>query len=317
MRTIRKPELDKPEQQRLFDVLHELYLAAGAPSVRAIRERIGSLSHDTVHRVLAGPAIPAWPAVEAVVRALDGDVDRIRVLWMGAARPPAAGAPASDDGTVDKVDEPIKVLIVEDHPLYRAALARVLLEAGCLVAGVATDGAAGVELAVEHLPDVVLMDLKMPKMDGIEATKEILRVRPTVRVLALTAHGGPDALREMLAAGATGFLSKDSDGAEILAALQVVHQGRVHISPKMLRHLDSDLARDVAHPESRETAGLTALERTILKLVADGETDAGISMRLDISLRTTRRHIDRIRDKTGLRRRPELIRYAIEHGVGE
>jgi DNA-binding NarL/FixJ family response regulator len=312
---IRKPELGKPEQQRLFDALHVLHLGAGAPSIRALQERIGTLSRDTVHRVLAGPAVPAWPAVEAVVQALHGDVDRFRVLWMAAQRPPTPDKPVIPPDTVELVDEPIKVLVVEDHPLYRSALTRLLGEAGCVVVGEAANGASGVDLAVELLPDVVLMDLKMPKMDGFEATKEIIRARPTVRVLVVTAHAGPDVARKALAAGATGFLTKDAAPNEILAALQAVHHGHSHIDPRLLSHPDLSISRDPTNPESQRPVGLSVREREILRLVAEGTSDVQISERLGVSIRTVRSYLDRIRDKTGRRRRPELTRFAVEEGL--
>jgi DNA-binding NarL/FixJ family response regulator len=305
---IRKPEPAEPDQRRLFDELHELHLRAGAPSVRAIERLIGTLSRDTVYRVLAGPTVPGWPATEAVVRALDGDPERFRVLWMAAHRPattPAAAEPA----TGDVVDEPITVLIVEDHPLYRVALTTALGQAGCTIVGAVDDGAAAVELALTLLPDVVLMDLKLPKLGGIEATKEIVRARPTVRVLVLTGHGSRDTALEALTAGATGFLTKDADLAEILAAVRAVHKGQVHLSERVLGSGEPVRARP--SPPVR----LNHREQEVLRLVAAGERDADIAESMGLSIRMVRSYLDTIRDRTGLRRRPDLTRYAVDQGL--
>jgi DNA-binding NarL/FixJ family response regulator len=301
---IRKPERGDPVGQRLFDALHELHLQAGAPSVRTVQERIGTVSRDTVHRVLAGPKIPPWPAVESVVRALSGDPNRFRALWIAAQRPPDP-APVPEVPQVEPVAEPIRVLVVDDHPLYRQALTTVLHSGGCAVVGTAEDGARGVAMAVELLPDVVLMDLRMPVLNGIEATAEIHRQQPAVRILALTAQDDREEALRVFGAGATGFLTKSAEAQEILDAVRTVHEGGTYVGERFR----------TAGARTQPATLLSTRERQVLALMMEGMTDAEAAERLGVSIRTARRLIADIMHKTGVHGRAALGAYAATHGL--
>jgi len=204
----------------------------------------------------------------------------------------------------------IRVGVIEDHPLYRDAVERLLTEAN----GVELDTVAGsvAQFAARKRSDssgVVLLDLRLPGLQGAPAVMDVVSMG--FRVLVLSAHSERSEVLGAMAAGASGYLSKDCDADEILHAVRVVADGNTYMSPMLASHvLDAFADRN-----SGPTIELSTRERQVLSLVAAGERDQDIAQTLDISIRTVRSYLDRIRDKTGQRRRPELTRYAIEMGV--
>jgi DNA-binding NarL/FixJ family response regulator len=204
----------------------------------------------------------------------------------------------------------IRVGVIEDHPLYRDAVERLLTEAN----GVELDTVAGsvAQFAARKRSDssgVVLLDLRLPGLQGAPAVMEVVAMG--FRVLVLSAHSERSEVLGAMAAGASGYLSKDCDADEILHAVRVVADGNTYMSPMLASHvLDAFADRN-----SGPTIELSTRERQVLSLVAAGERDQDIAQTLEISIRTVRSYLDRIRDKTGQRRRPELTRYAIEMGV--
>jgi DNA-binding NarL/FixJ family response regulator len=204
----------------------------------------------------------------------------------------------------------IRVGVIEDHPLYRDAVERLLTEAN----GVELDTVAGsvAQFAARKRSDssgVVLLDLRLPGLQGAPAIMEVVSMG--FRVLVLSAHSERSEVLGAMAAGASGYLSKDCDADEILHAVRVVADGNTYMSPMLASHvLDAFADRN-----SGPTIELSTRERQVLSLVAAGERDQDIAQTLEISIRTVRSYLDRIRDKTGQRRRPELTRYAIEMGV--
>lgn len=197
----------------------------------------------------------------------------------------------------------IPVGVIEDHPLYRSAVAQLLAEAE----DIELDAVAGsvVQFAARRRSQsgVVLLDLRLPGVQGASAVTEVVRMG--YRVLILSAYAGQGEVLGAMAAGASGYLSKDSDGEEILHAVRRIAGGASYVSPM--------LAAQVL--DAGAVIELSARERQVLSLVAAGERDQDIADALEISIRTVRSYLDRIRDKTGQRRRTELTRYAIENGV--
>ncbi|GAA5038528.1 two-component system response regulator DesR [Thermocatellispora tengchongensis] len=198
----------------------------------------------------------------------------------------------------------IRVLLAEDQHLVRGALSALLSleEDITVVAGVA-DGAAAVAAAAEHRPDVVLLDIEMPVMDGITATARILSEVPTARVLILTTFGRPGYLRRAMDAGASGFVVKDTEPERLADAVRKVRAGQVVVDP--------DLA--VASLE-RGQDPLTERERQILRAAEHGDTVADLAKRLCLSEGTVRNHLSSAIGKTGARNRAEAARTARENG---
>jgi DNA-binding NarL/FixJ family response regulator len=205
------------------------------------------------------------------------------------------------------------VLIVDDHPVVRDGL-KLLLDSrdGFQVVGEATTGEEAVRLACDTSSDVILMDLMMPVMDGIEATRRILESRPHARVLVLTSFGGDEQLFPALDAGALGFLLKDATADELVRAIRQVAQGLSSLSPPVARRL----VRRFKHGAAEMPADkLTPREIEILRELAHGESNEGIGRQLHISPATVRTHLNQIFAKLGLTRRTQAVLYALKNGI--
>lgn len=199
--------------------------------------------------------------------------------------------------------------MIEDHPLYRDAVAGLLADASGIELGTVAGSVA--QFAARRRDDgggVVLLDLRLPGLMGSSAVMEVVGMG--YRVLVLSAHSDQAEVLGAMAAGASGYLSKDCEADEILHAVYLVAEGNTYMSPMLASHV-LDAFADRASPAIE----LSTRERQVLSLVAAGERDQDIAETLAISIRTVRSYLDRIRDKTGQRRRPELTRYAIEMGV--
>ena len=212
---------------------------------------------------------------------------------------------------------PVRVLLVDDHAVVRAGL-RMLLSADpeLLIVGEAEDGAQGMRMARDLAPDVVLMDISMPDMNGIEATRRIKELCPDVAVLALTMHEDDQYFFEMLAAGASGYVPKRAAPNDLIAAIHAVRSGGVFLFPSVARLLVMDYRQRV---EREGSAGvfdiLTEREREVLVLIAQGLSNQEIADKLVISIKTVNRHRENIMAKLNLHSRVELVRYAIEKGL--
>ncbi len=213
--------------------------------------------------------------------------------------------------------ERIRVLIADDHTLVREGL-RALLDGqdDIEVIGEAANGREAVERAIQMRPDVVLMDIGMPELDGMAATRRITKVNPAIRVLVLTVHETEDYFFRVLEAGAHGFLVKDAAATELVAAVKAVHHGGIFLHPPMARRLVEEYLGRVSSGEERAAhATLTPREREILTLIGAGHTNQEIADQLSLSIYTVQAHRGHIIDKLNLHSRAELMRYAVRVGV--
>jgi two-component system response regulator NreC len=186
-------------------------------------------------------------------------------------------------------------------------------EADLEVVGEAADGDEALRMAGELSPEVVLMDITMPGMDGIEATRKLLAEMPSARVLLLTVHADSSLLREALQAGAAGYILKRAVESELINAIRAVARGDLYIDPAMTRALLTEPARNPCRDNLNET--LTSRETEVLQLIAGGYTNRQIAEKLTISVRTVEGHRANIMGKLDLRSRVELVRYARETGL--
>jgi DNA-binding NarL/FixJ family response regulator len=234
--------------------------------------------------------------------------------------------------------ESIRVLVADDQAAVREGLATLLdLTPGIEVVGQARDGADAVRQAAEHAPDVVLMDLHMPGMDGIQATEQITRDHPTVRVVILTTYADDASIQGALRAGALGYLTKDADRVQIARAVQAAAGGQSVLDEAVQRKLiaaigggsqPSPSSPAPTSPTSPTSAtsldsptpspapvGLTAREVDVLRLIAAGKSNLEIAKDLFVSEATVKTHINHVFAKTGARDRAQAVRFAYQHGL--
>jgi DNA-binding NarL/FixJ family response regulator len=214
---------------------------------------------------------------------------------------------------------PLRVLVADDQELVRAGFCVILEAAGLSVAGEAEDGAQAVELVARERPDVVLMDIRMPVMDGLEATRRIMAASGAgaPKVVILTTFDLDDYVYEALRAGASGFLLKDAPRADLIRAVRVAAAGEALLAPSVTRRLIEAFARrpaSVAPPPSR-LASLTPRERDILVLVARGRSNTEIAGELVVSEATVKTHVGHLLAKLGLRDRVQAVILAYETGA--
>jgi DNA-binding NarL/FixJ family response regulator len=210
----------------------------------------------------------------------------------------------------------IRILLVDDFPLMREGIADALERDPALeVVGQADTGVEGLRLAHELRPDVVLLDLHMPDMGGMMVLERLREELPEVRALVLTASEKSETLLAAVAAGAAGYITKRSSRQEVCSAVVTVHGGGSVIAPHLAGHLLQQYQKAARGEADGLRNQLTVREREVLKLVAQGHTDDQIARAIYISPRTVQNHLGRIRDKTGLRRRSELTRWAVIHAV--
>jgi two-component system response regulator NreC len=222
----------------------------------------------------------------------------------------------------------IRLLLVDDHEVVRTGL-RSFLESqeGIRVVAEAGSGAEAIVQASLECPDVVVMDITMPEMDGLEATRRLKQACPQANVLALTVHEDKQYLFEMMAAGASGYLTKQSAAEDLVAAIHAVAGGNVYLQPSLARWLLEDYRRllnqaatpanptSTVPPAAKDLAVLSKRERQVLELVAEGSTNVQIGEKLGISPKTVARHRERIMNKLNLHSCPELVKFAIRTGL--
>lgn len=219
---------------------------------------------------------------------------------------------------------PIRILLADDHQMIRTGLKsfleshpdfKVIAEAG--------NGREAIERALETRPDIILMDITMPEMDGLEATRQLKKLWPECVILCLTVHEDKFYFMEMLAAGASGYLTKQAASDELVSAIHAVAQGHVYLQPALARWLLEDYQQlasrqEVTGNESEAAVKLEVLserERGVLEMVAQGLTNQQIGEKLELSPKTIARHRERIMSKLNLHTRVELVKFAISSGL--
>ena len=214
--------------------------------------------------------------------------------------------------------ETIRVLLADDQRVVREGLGTLLgLLDGVEVVGTAADGDQAVALARDVSPDVVLMDLRMPGCDGVEATRRLRAHDPDVKVLMLTTYADDRSVIDALRAGARGYLTKDAGADEIHQALRQVVDGHAAIDPAVQHHLlDAIAGGDAVEQGAALPDGLTAREAEVLGLIAQGLSNAEIADRLVVNETTVKSHINHLFAKTGVRDRAQAVKYAYDHGLG-
>ncbi|MEV0372341.1 response regulator transcription factor [Streptomyces sp. NPDC050636] len=214
-----------------------------------------------------------------------------------------------------------RVVVADDQTVVREGIVMLLgLLPGIEVIGSAADGEQAVRMVEELAPDVVLMDLRMPRCDGVEATRRIRVEHPGTQVVVLTTYADDDSLFPALQAGARGYLTKDADGDEIVRAIDDVLSGEAGLSPKIQRRLLDRFAepvRSLPEPPDEAPDGLTTREVEVLRLVAEGQTNPEIARTLHVSTATVKTHINNLFAKAGLRDRAQAIHYAYRHGLAQ
>jgi len=211
----------------------------------------------------------------------------------------------------------IKVLLADDHQIFREGI-RLLLEktSDIEVVGEADNGKEAVAKTGQLLPDVVLMDITMPELNGLEATRQIKEAHPQVKVLILTMHETDQYLAEMLEVGASGYVVKTTSSRDLLAAIRAVHQGDVYLYPSIARMLVGDYLQRVKSGEEKTSYdGLTPREREILRYIAEDRQNREIAQMLGISVRTVQTHRTNLMEKLGAHDRTQLVKYAIQKGI--
>jgi len=209
------------------------------------------------------------------------------------------------------VSDRVRILLADDHTIVRQGLKLILsAHADLEVIGEAANGREAVELADKLRPDVVLMDVQMPELNGIEATRKMAAAHPRIRILVLSMHKESVYVREILKAGARGYILKDAIDTELLNAVRSLARGDGYISPAVASALNEKL-KDPSNPVD----SLSAREREVLLLIAEGKTNKEIATKLNLSVYTVDSHRGKIMEKLNLHSAGELVRFAIKHGL--
>ena len=211
----------------------------------------------------------------------------------------------------------IRLLMVDDHEIVRAGL-RMLLQAqtDIEIVGEADNGRDAIAKAKELNPDIVLMDISLPDIDGFEATRQIKRALPKVAILALTMYETDEYFFKMLNAGASGYVPKKAAPTDLVTAIHTINDGGVFLYPSLAKSLVRDFMGRAEESGEREAlGGLTEREQEVLKLIADGSSNQEIADKLTISVKTVERHRANIMGKLNLHSRTELVKYAIRKGL--
>lgn len=210
----------------------------------------------------------------------------------------------------------IRVLMADDHKLFIDGLGSILQrQAGMEMVGAARDGLAAIRIAEELRPDIVLMDVSMPKLNGIEATRRIVAARPTVGVIMLSMHADRRYVVQSLRAGARAYLLKDSASEELLEAIACVSAGDLYLSKAMSSEIIRDYVAKVDGGAQSAYGVLSPREREVLQLIAEGHGTKEIAGRLSVSVKTIESHRKQVMDKLDLHSVAELTKYAIREGL--
>lgn len=212
----------------------------------------------------------------------------------------------------------IRILIADDHTLLRNGISALLEnELDMTIVGEANDGREAVRLADQLKPNVVLMDIAMPLLNGLEATRQIKAEHPEINVLVLTMYDNEEYFREMLGAGASGYIIKRAAATELVSAIRAVNHGEAVLSPGITRFLLEDYLNHDLHNNRDDPNALSSREREVLQLIAEGKTSREIAEFLHLSVKTVQSHRTSLMQKLDLHDRGDLIKYAIQKKIIE
>ncbi|MBE0537780.1 MAG: response regulator transcription factor [Phycisphaerae bacterium] len=210
----------------------------------------------------------------------------------------------------------IKVLLVDDHEIMREGLVALLRRhPEYETAGQASDGRAAVEMVRELVPELVIMDIEMPNLNGIEATRQMMEINPNVKIMALSTHSRRSIVVKMLQAGAAGYMLKESAFTELMEGLKAMTEGRTYLCSKIAKIVFSDYVKMLTNPRWAGGDGLTSREREVLQLVAEGHTTKEIANVLHLSAKTIDSHREHIMEKLGIHNIAGLTKYAVREGL--
>ena len=208
--------------------------------------------------------------------------------------------------------KPTRIILVDDHAVVRQGFKMILsAQPDMEIVGEAGNGREAVELAVQLKPDVVVMDVAMPELNGIEATRRLVASAPHIRVIALSMHKDNVYVREILRAGARGYLLKDSVAGDLVTAIRAVAAGESYLSPAVSNAVLDDYRRHVTNPIDL----LSSREREVLQMLAEGKTNKEIAVVLNLSVYTVDAHRGRIMEKLNVHSINELVRFAVRNGL--
>jgi len=217
--------------------------------------------------------------------------------------------------------KPITVLLAEDHAVVREGLRALLAaESDIVVVGEAQNGRQAVERSKALLPDVVVMDIAMPLLNGLEATRQVLKALPATKILVLSAHGDDEYVEQVIALGAVGYLVKQSSALVLAKAIREVHRGKTYFSPSILKRLDGrreDSIHGASGRRTKQDVRLTSREVEILQLIAEGKANKQTAAELGISIKTVEKHRQTLMGKLGIHDTAGLTRYALAAGIIE
>jgi len=213
-------------------------------------------------------------------------------------------------------ESPLRVLLADDHALVRAGLRALLNDLpGVEVVAETGDGREALRLVCERKPDVAMIDISMPGLNGLDVAARIAHDRPATRVIIVSMHGDDETVRRALTAGAAGYLLKNSDRAELEMALRTVARGDTWLTPALTKRVVAAFTQEARAPEAGPFAALTPRQREVLQLVAEGYSNKEIAQRLDVAPKTVETHRTELMERLGIHGVAGLVRYAIQVGL--
>lgn len=211
---------------------------------------------------------------------------------------------------------PTRTIVVDDHEIMREGIGALLRKCGDIeMVGQAGDGRSAVELVIQLRPDLVIMDIGMPKLNGIDATRQMIQLLPDIKVMALSAHADNQIISQMILAGARGYMHKESTFSEMKEGITAMLEGKTFLCSRISKVVFSDYINILTNPNSIETDGLSLREREVLQLVAEGYTSKEIAKMIKLSPKTVETHREHIMNKLKIHTIPGLTKYAVQKGL--
>lgn len=210
----------------------------------------------------------------------------------------------------------VRTIVVDDHEIMREGIGALLRKCENIeLVGQAGDGRSAVELVQELRPDLVIMDIGMPKLNGIDATRQMIQLLSDIKVMALSAHADNQIISQMFLAGARGYMHKESTFSEMRDGITAILEGKTFLCSRISKIIFSDYVNLIMNPDSVETDGLTLREREVLQLVAEGNSSKEIAKQLKLSPKTIETHRENIMNKLKIHTIPGLTKYAVQKGL--